>query len=352
MHSSSTARRRGVFGVGVAITLLVSLASGPALAQQKSTSAQGKPKPAAAAPAPAQDPKLVEAERLFVEAKRLMNEMRVSEACRAFEESQKLDPAVGTQFNIADCLEREGRIATAYRQFSDLHDVLARVGDDRAPQAEARARALEPKLPRITIRIPWSKSVSGLVVMRDGETVEHSMLGTSVPVDPGAHKIVVQATNKKDYAVTVNAALGKADVVDVPALADVERQVVVRNTGVSQRNIGLVVAGVGVAAVGTSVVLGFVAKGNYDGAVEGCTDLGDRYQCPPGNRSGDAASAQSMGTVATIVGGIGAVAIVTGGVLWFTAPKGAKTPEKQSARIDVVPVFDTQRAGLMLSGTL
>lgn len=311
----------------------------------------------AAAPAPAKSaapsPEVVEAERLFVEAKRLMGEQHVAEACRAFEKSQELDPAIGTQFNIADCYEREGRLATAYRQFRDLRDVLVRVGDDRAPQADARARALEPRLPHVTIAIPWANTVAALVVTRDDETVEPTEFGVAIPVNPGPHKVRVRATNKKDYELTVQAAEGKSEVIDVPPLADVERQVVVRRTGFSQRTLGLVVGGVGLAAVGTSVVLGLVAKGNYDSAVDGCTDLGDRWQCPPGNKSGDAASAQSMGTVATIVGGIGGAAVITGAALWLFAPKNAKAGESTTARaIRVVPVVGASNAGFVLSGTL
>jgi hypothetical protein len=59
-----------------------------------------------------------------------------------------------------------------------------------------------------------------------------------------------------------------------------------------------------------------------------------------------------MGTVATVVGGIGAAAIVTGGVLWFFAPAGPKNPEKQSAGIRLVPILDPSRAGLLLTGSL
>ena len=339
-------RQRLAFGVTLAIAL-----SRP-IGAEAGPKTPSKPPPAAVAPAPASS-NAVEAERLFVEAKRLMSEQRVAEACHSFEESQRLDPAVGTQFNIADCYEREGRVATAYRQFGDLRDVLARVGDDRAPQAGARAKALEARLPRVTIRVSWQKEVSGLVVRRDDENVERAELDVPVPVNPGAHKIRVQAANKKDFDLTVNATEGKTEVVDVPKLADIERQVVVRTTGVSQRNIGLVVGGVGVLAIGTSLALVLVAKGNYDDAVKGCTDLGERYQCPPGNKSADAASAQSMGTVATIVGGIGAAAVVTGAALWFFAPKGPKSPkgpEKQSMHL--VPLLDPSRAGLALQGTL
>lgn len=353
MSVKNTTRPRVAAFLVVSVLSSQAMAANPTSGTKSTKKSDAKAAPSAAPQStPPPSSTAAEADRLFTEAKRLMGEGHVSEACHSFEESQKLDPAVGTQFNIADCYERGGRLATAYRQFTDLKDVLARVGDARAAQAESRARALEPKLPRIVIRVPWAKDVSGLVVSRDGQIVEPRDFGTPVAVDPGAHAIRVQATNKKNFETSVTATEGKTETLDVPTLADVGKQVVVRNTGLSQRSLGLIVGGVGIAAVGTSVVLGLVAKGNYDDAVSGCTDLGDRFQCPAGNRSGDAASAQSMGTVATIVGGIGAAAIVTGGVLWLTGSRTPKTAEKQASSVQVVPFLDPSRAGVMLSGSM
>jgi hypothetical protein len=341
-----------------AVTSLVFASQAYAAPPQKSGSKAPAPAPTPAPPAATADAqapssdKIAEAERLFSEGKRLMTASRVGEACRAFEESQKLDPAIGTQFNIADCYERDGRVATAWKMFTDLRGILVRVGDDRAPQAEARTHALEARLPHLVLQIPWAKEASGLVVSLDSEIADARDFGTAIAINPGPHRIRVQATNKKAFETTVTSVEGKTETLEVPPLVDVGKQVVVRNTGLSQKSLGLIVGGVGLAAVGTSVVLGLVAKGNYDDAVSGCTDLGDRFQCPAGDKSGSAASAQSIGTVATIVGGIGVAAVVAGGVLWFTGSRSPKAAEKHTAGLRVVPLLDPSRAGVLLTGAM
>jgi hypothetical protein len=53
------------------------------------------------------------AQALFERGKTLLDQRRVDDACRAFEESQRLDPGIGTLFHLADCEERRGRTATA-----------------------------------------------------------------------------------------------------------------------------------------------------------------------------------------------------------------------------------------------
>src|SRR5262249_24412526 len=54
------------------------------------------------------------ADRLFKEAEVLARAGRYAEACPKLEESERLDPGIGTQFNLADCYERTGRVAHAY----------------------------------------------------------------------------------------------------------------------------------------------------------------------------------------------------------------------------------------------
>src|SRR5688572_31408250 len=72
-------------------------------------------------------------------------------ACARFRDSDRLDPAVGTRFNLADCEERRGRIATAWSLFRGVLSELA-PDDDRRPIADERAKRLEPRLPKLTLR--------------------------------------------------------------------------------------------------------------------------------------------------------------------------------------------------------
>src|SRR6266851_1461448 len=67
-------------------------------------------------------------------------------ACPKFEESNRLDPEVGTVFNLADCDEHLGKIASAWQLFKEVEQRLS-ASDERASIASSRAASLEPKLP-------------------------------------------------------------------------------------------------------------------------------------------------------------------------------------------------------------
>src|SRR5438067_2494545 len=60
------------------------------------------------------------AESLFFAARTLMNENKFAEACPKLEESLRLDPGLGTQFNLADCNEHIGKITTAWAGFLEV----------------------------------------------------------------------------------------------------------------------------------------------------------------------------------------------------------------------------------------
>ena len=90
-------------------------------------------------------------------------------------------------------------------------------------------------------------------------------------------------------------------------------------TGSTQRGIGLAVAGVGVASLVVGGVFGMLAKSKNDEALE-------PKNCPTPTMCTAAGisltdSAKSKALISTILVAVGAVGVIGGGILFFTAPR-------------------------------
>src|SRR4051794_15794728 len=94
------------FGLGSAKVRLTPILAGLTMMLASRTAAGGD---AAAA-----------AEVLFSDGKRLVQERNFAAACPKFEESQKLDPGLGTLYRLADCYEHVGRTASAWAAFLEV----------------------------------------------------------------------------------------------------------------------------------------------------------------------------------------------------------------------------------------
>lgn len=145
----------------------------------------------APSPALARDPAAAEA--LFRTGRDLLAQGNFAEACPKFEASFALDPVASTLLNIAKCREHEGKLATAW---ADNKRALVlnqeTPGAERqktlADLAEQSIAALEPRLPRLTIRVdPRFRTAK---VQRDGVLVPEGSFGVEVPIDPGTHVVV------------------------------------------------------------------------------------------------------------------------------------------------------------------
>lgn len=138
------------------------------------------------------------AQEFFVQAMRLMQAKKYADACEKFARSQELDPGMGTQFRLAECYEKLGRLATAYEQYLAVADAAQEAGKkDRETVARKRADALEPRVARLTIVIsPALLEVPGLEVVRDGTVVPKELWGTPSYIDPGDHVVIIKATGR------------------------------------------------------------------------------------------------------------------------------------------------------------
>jgi hypothetical protein len=158
------------------------------------------------------------AEALFVQGRDLAREHRHAEACPKFEASQKLDPALGTELNLADCYEQLGRFASAWGMFRQAADEARRLADDHAERiARERAAALEPRLSRLTIQPPKQR-IAGTTMTRNGELVDPATWGTAIPVDAGAHTLHCAAAGRRAWTQELAIQVGESRVTAVPEL--------------------------------------------------------------------------------------------------------------------------------------
>ena len=84
-----------------------------------------------------------------------MSAGKYDDACPKLEESQRLAPAIGTKFNLADCYEHTGRLASAWAAFLSVAASAKNANQGaREKAARDRAAALEPKLSRLAVVVP------------------------------------------------------------------------------------------------------------------------------------------------------------------------------------------------------
>src|SRR5262249_25768166 len=213
------------------------------------------------------DPAL--AESLFQEAKALLADGRLAEACPKFEESQRLDPGTGTLMALALCHEGEGKSASAWAEFTQV--AAASEKDKRADRvrvARDHIHKLESSLSRLTIVVAQDTArLPGLEVTRDGLVIRSAAWGTPLPIDPGEHTIVAVAAGKARWTKTVTVGAGAdrrpvpfasldAALAAAPPPGPVAPRAQDEPAPSGRRTAGFVVGGVGIASVAVGGVFG------------------------------------------------------------------------------------------------
>lgn len=162
---------------------------------------------------------LAMAEQLFVQGRQLMADGDFAAACPKFAASLELDATLGTRLNLARCYEKLGKLTSAWARYRGSAELAAKVGDERrADYARDRARALEPRLPRLVIKVPALDGVTGFRVTRNGVPVDPALFHDAIFVDPGMHRVDAVADDHEVFTLHVPAVEGQGIVVEIPAL--------------------------------------------------------------------------------------------------------------------------------------
>lgn len=164
------------------------------------------------------------AEALYRQARDLMAAGNYAEACPKFAESHRLDPATGTLLNLASCHERQGKLATAWIEYSEVIAAARRdAREDRVQYASERMALLEPQLSRLTLQLAPDADTPGLDIELDGAKVGRAVIGAPTPVDPGKHTVQASAPGKKPLTLTVEvAAAADQKTISIPRLEDAD----------------------------------------------------------------------------------------------------------------------------------
>ena len=266
------------------------------------------------------------AQELFDEGRHLMEQGNFAAACPKLESSEKLDPGAGTLLNLAACYENNGQSASAWVTYTDAATASAERHPDWAEKARSKAAALAPTLSRLTVLVP--NAVPGLVVKRDGVVVAAAAYGVPIPVDPGAHVIDATAPGRLGVKQTVQVASKAAqEIVTVPELASApagpsDGATSHGPTGDTQRILGATFAGVGLVGLAFGSIFGVKALSwKSDVAVAHCNP---EFTACDATGKAELDRAHSDATVSTVAFVVGAVALVGGAIVFFSAPHAAK----------------------------
>lgn len=282
---------------------------------------------------------------LFDEGRAAMHGGNLEVACSKFAESNRLDPAVGTAFNLANCEEQRGRLATAWALFKEVAGRM-KADDPRLRLAHERISALSPRVPRLVL-INDPQAPPGTRARVDNQEVASSNFGAELPVDPGTHRVLVGAPNAPARTIEVTIVDGETlRIALIPAAETAphtredlptsvprakEQPLASRRIlGLDPSHAALVASGVGIAGVAVGIIAGVVGLNAQDRGNDNCSSITrtcNQSGYDANQRAKTMAAVSSVGFVVGIVGGGAAT------YLFLTAPAGGTSKHAASVGI-------------------
>lgn len=336
------------------------------------------------------------AEQLFQEGRVLMKSGDFAAACPKLEASFKLDPALGTQLNLALCYEHINRMASAWAHYRGAADRAAQAGQGRrAELARTRAAELEPRVPRLVVHVQAAAQMPGLVVVRNDAALDPALFDKPLYVDAGQHHVRATAPGRQPFVLEVQVTTGEERVVEVPLLAPVSNPVTDKtddpdtvpaataaerdqrqsNPGQStdagtqtsagsrepygmpmgtapragrnpRRMLAWATGGAGVVGLALGLGVGWTANRSAQVLFDADLCNPDTRVCANDEALARLESARTRARVATVVAGSGVVFIATGAVLFWTSRETSE--DTRIARI--VPMAGPSELGLAVTG--
>jgi hypothetical protein len=279
-------------------------------------------------PVLAHDPERAAA--LFREGRDAIEKGDYETACGRFAESESLDPRVGTLINLAICEEGRHKLAAAHQYWQQATDFARATADQRTDYCSAQLARLDPRVPRLTIRLEGA-APPDTVVTRDGIDFGTSSLGLPLPVEVGPHRVTARAPGHTERGFDVDLPEGESVEMIVgpgpltapttPASGAPPSETLEPTATSSLRPVAYVVGGLGIVGLGIGTVFGVRAvqaagdtSGHCDGDVCDATGISARHD------------EQISGNAATIALVSGATFLTAGAALRVLTPSPAERP--------------------------
>jgi len=266
-------------------------------------------------------------------------------ACQKFAESNRLEPALGTRFNLAHCEEQSGHVLAAWTLFRQVRGELP-AGDRRIPVADQHIAGLASRLAHL--RVIVEPRVAGIVVRVDGVAVDPPDATGTFPIDPGKHQVNASVPGRAEEATSLDFGEGSTIELRIPRERDASpgrRQDSAapnlrtntsseRESIEPQRTAAYIAGGAGAVALLVGAVAGIAGLHQEGIGNNNCSDV--TRTC---NQKGVDAnrSARSLATISTVGLAAGVLGVGIGGYLYFAAqpPSRSAAGHGQSAALSV-----------------
>lgn len=305
---------------------------------------------------PVSDAARAEALTLFDTGRGMMQEpAKLDAACDTLTKSYALHNRGDTLLNLAECHRRQGKTATAWREFDEAIRYAEAVAFTEAIAAAVKLRdELAKDLSKLVVEVAKDPARKKTEVILDGKRLPEEQWGEQLFVDPGLHTVTATAEGHEPFSgsadvkkqadrAAIVVTLKKTPVPPPPKKVEPPPPKPVEEAdGVPVW--AIVVGGAGVAMLGVSTAFGIDTVSVVDELDTNCG--ADRTNCPgdyefEGPRSNELRSFGLFvgfgiaGIGATAAGVIGLVAGVTGG---------------SSSDVAIVPIVTPDFAGLTVGG--
>lgn len=285
---------------------------------------------AVASPASAQTSDVEASDRFFEKGRAFADVGRLDLACPLFDASYRLDPTLGSLLHVAACHEHEGRLATAWKLFSQARAQAVATGQlDRKNAAEGRLASLGPRLARARLEAPLHADTQEWVIRVDGAVVPLPAPGEATPMDAGQHRVEVQAPGFEPFVAPFVLRDGGQVTVPLGPLVPLPEERTDHARGgtpwTGAHTAAAIVGSAGIVALGVGAGFGLDAASRFDEVEDHCRTSSTPWRCDATGVEA-AEDVETRGAISTVALTLGGVALATAVVTWVLAERAGPAP--------------------------